>query len=96
MHFTHLFGGCRDSTELMTDFPPRTHEEHVRLAYEYRNLATEKERKAFHIQHGVRWSELVRLPYFDMVRMGIIDPMHNLLLGKHQHTNTCIIGLESH
>ncbi|KAF8523420.1 hypothetical protein JB92DRAFT_2705186, partial [Gautieria morchelliformis] len=30
---------------------------------------------------GMRWSEFVRLPYFDAVRMTIIDPMHNLLIG---------------
>lgn len=33
-------------------------------------------------EHATRWSELARLPYFHMVRMIVIDPMHNLLLGK--------------
>ncbi|KAG2365895.1 hypothetical protein BDR07DRAFT_1275829, partial [Suillus spraguei] len=32
-------------------------------------------------EHGARWTELARLPYFDLVRQTIIDPMHNLLLG---------------
>ncbi|KAI0749923.1 hypothetical protein C8Q80DRAFT_1120041 [Daedaleopsis nitida] len=32
-------------------------------------------------QHATRWSELCRLPYFDMCRMIVIDPMHNLFLG---------------
>ena len=35
----------------------------------------------FFSQHGVRWTELARLPYFDLVRHTIIDLMHNLLLG---------------
>lgn len=32
------------------------------------------------IQHeaGVRYSELLRLPYFDIVRFHLVDPMHNL------------------
>ena len=30
---------------------------------------------------GVKYSELVRLPYFDMVQNFLIDPMHNILMG---------------
>jgi len=30
---------------------------------------------------GVRWSELLRLPYFDMTCCVVVDPMHNLFLG---------------
>lgn len=35
--------------------------------------------------HGVRYSVLLQLPYFDIVRCHIIDPMHNLLLGTAKH-----------
>lgn len=59
----------------------RTHHETVRLAYEYLRLTNRKEREVFFKKFGVRWSEFVRLPYFDMIRMRVIDPMHNLLLG---------------
>ncbi|KZV81223.1 hypothetical protein EXIGLDRAFT_575436, partial [Exidia glandulosa HHB12029] len=38
-------------------------------------------RDAYFKKHGVRWFELARLPYFDPVRMSVIDPMHCLLLG---------------
>lgn len=31
--------------------------------------------------HATRYSELSRLPYFDLCRMIVIDPMHNLFLG---------------
>ncbi|EIW73973.1 hypothetical protein CONPUDRAFT_40430, partial [Coniophora puteana RWD-64-598 SS2] len=41
----------------------------------------ETERREFFERHGVRWTELARLPYFDLVRQSIIDPMHNLILG---------------
>ena len=40
---------------------------------------TEKERKESEV--GARYSCLLQLPYFDAVRMLIIDPMHNLFLG---------------
>lgn len=62
-------------------FPLRSHVENLRLATEYRNLRTDKERSDFHKEHGIRWSEFFRLPYFDAIQMGIIDPMHNVLLG---------------
>lgn len=32
-------------------------------------------------EHGCRYTELLRLPYYDCVRMSIIDPMHNLFEG---------------
>ena len=31
--------------------------------------------------NSVRYSALLILPYFDIVRMYVVDPMHNLLLG---------------
>ena len=31
-------------------------------------------------QYGVRYTELLRLPYFDVVEYHVVDPMHNLLL----------------
>ena len=34
---------------------------------------------------GCRYSILLDLPYFDPVRMTIIDPMHNLFLGTAKH-----------
>ena len=34
---------------------------------------------------GCRYSELLRLPYYDCIRFVIIDPMHNLLLGTAKH-----------
>lgn len=45
------------------------------------SFETEEERTAFFSKYGVRWSEFVRLTYFDCIRMTLIDPMHNLLLG---------------
>ncbi len=44
---------------------------------------TKGDRDAFCRNHGVRNSELLRLPYFNPIQMTIIDPMHNILLGKY-------------
>ncbi|EJD33438.1 hypothetical protein AURDEDRAFT_40184, partial [Auricularia subglabra TFB-10046 SS5] len=32
-------------------------------------------------KHGIRWTELARLPYWNPFRWLVIDPMHNLFLG---------------
>lgn len=51
-------------------------------AFEYRELPEEEQEDFFH-DHGQRWFAFARLPYFDPSRMFVIDPMHNLLLGKN-------------
>ena len=57
--------------------------EHKSLGKKWLNgCSTKKEREEIEFQHGVRYSELFRLPYFDPIRMHLIDPMHNLMLGK--------------
>lgn len=60
--------------------PPRSYEEHRQLALEWKSLEG-KERTEHFKQHGSRWAEIMRLPYYDCIRMTVIDPMHNLLLG---------------
>lgn len=63
------------------EFPPRTSEDHRRNCFKEHSLETDGERDDFFKKHGARWTELARLPYFDLVRCMIIDPMHNLFLG---------------
>ena len=42
---------------------------------------------------GCRYSILLELPYFDPVRMTIVDPMHNLFLGSAKHiTKDVLLG----
>lgn len=43
--------------------------------------------QAKHIERefGCRYSVLLELPYYDIVRMCVVDPMHNLLLGTAKH-----------
>ncbi|KAJ3536169.1 hypothetical protein NMY22_g6153 [Coprinellus aureogranulatus] len=62
-------------------FRARTDREHRMAGFEYASLTTDAGREAFVKDKAARWSEFARLPYFDLVRMIVIDPMHNLLLG---------------
>ncbi|KAF7358278.1 hypothetical protein MVEN_00876900 [Mycena venus] len=62
-------------------FPERTNKRHRELQKEYLKCTTKAARDAFVKQYATRWSELHRLPYFDICEMIVIDPMHNLFLG---------------
>ena len=62
-------------------FPHRTDKE-VRKAMNTCKKATNKtSAQVLSQKSGVKYSELVRLPYFDMVQNFLIDPMHNILMG---------------
>ena len=59
----------------------RTKLQHQNLCYDYLKCITRKDQKTIEQRHGIRYSCLIELPYFDCSRMCIVDPMHNLLLG---------------
>lgn len=59
--------------------------EHHLLATQHKHANTKQEKNKLISQYGVRYSVLLRLPYFDIIRMHVIDPMHNLLLGTAKH-----------
>ena len=55
--------------------------EHRRHVEEILAQPTQELRNAKESSYGTRYSELLRLPYFDCIRFIIVDPMHNLFLG---------------
>src|ERR1051326_6847959 len=54
---------------------------HRENAQAWRRCNSDASRSRFVKQIGIRWSELLRLPYFDPVRFVTVDPMHCLFLG---------------
>ena len=50
-------------------------------AYEQRHCKSDALQKRFTKNTGVRWLELLRLPYFDPIKFIVVDPMHCLFLG---------------
>ena len=67
--------------------------------WELRNITEHKEKALLTLQaptaaarssieqsHGVRYSELLNLPHFDIIRFHTVDPMHALFLGIAKHT----------
>lgn len=67
-----------DNTDV-TNWTRRTGEEHRRRAEEWKDAGS-KEREKLFIKHGVRYSELLRLPYWDPVLFTLVDSMHAFFL----------------
>lgn len=55
--------------------------EHQRKGMEWKHAETQVEHSKIEREHGVHYTELLRLPYFDTAHFSVIDPMHNILLG---------------
>ncbi len=73
---------------------PRSGEEHRRLAEEWKLLGTKARIRHF-ARYGIRWSELLRLPYFDMPTFTAIELSHNLLTNCAEHHLRSLWGMDS-
>ena len=71
----------------------RTNEEIRNSAQLYLDAADEKERNEAVHNSGIRWSELLRLPYFNPSCFVVVDAMHNLFLGLVQE-HFDILGIQ--
>ena len=64
-------------------------QKHYQCGLEAKNASTATERTEIEKSLGARYTELSRLPYFNVIRHHVVDPMHNLFLGLAKHvTNT--------
>ncbi|KNZ53440.1 hypothetical protein VP01_3238g3 [Puccinia sorghi] len=45
-------------------------------------------------RHGVRYSVLLKLPYFNLPENSVVEPMHNIFLGLLRHHGTEFFGLK--
>ncbi|EIW84798.1 hypothetical protein CONPUDRAFT_48474 [Coniophora puteana RWD-64-598 SS2] len=59
----------------------RTAEQHRLDAIRWAEAPSENARQVALKRRGARWSELLHLPYWDVVRYTVVDAMHNLFLG---------------
>ena len=67
------------------NWPKRDLASHRTEGMNWKHASTLKEREDIEHKHGVRFTELLRLPYFDTIRFAVVDPMHNILLGSAKH-----------
>ena len=71
----------------------RTNQECRDAADQYRNAQNEKTCTKTFDGTGMRWSELLRLPYFDISKCVVVDSMHNLFLGLLKEHFNGILGI---
>lgn len=78
-----------DSTGLKRDFSDcwdntlkkRTKESNLDYANQWKAACNDNQRKISVRKNGTRWSVFHELPYFDVIRFVVFDPMHNVWLG---------------
>lgn len=83
--FTGSVGSMDYSGFDRTSWPERTLESHRAAVAQIQSCLTKTQREKCESQTGYRYTELLRLPYFNPCRMLIVDPMHNLFLGTAKH-----------
>ena len=66
----------------------RTNNQHLHQVSKFKDICTATDQQNLEKKYGVRYSELWRLPYFNIVEYHVIDPMHNLLLGTGKYFMT--------
>ena len=71
-----------------TTWKMRTHDSHLQQVSMFRNAKTASDQQKCEKKFGVRYSDLLRLPYFNIVEYHVVDPMHNLLLGTANYLMT--------
>jgi hypothetical protein len=83
---THLCSYCLLTKDKITNFdskswPRRNTPDHRKWACNSRDAKSIKEKEEIFNDHGVRYSALLELQYWDIVSLHCVDSMHNLLLG---------------
>lgn len=80
----------QDSNESYSEFERdqwemRTNEHNRADMIKLQKCKSKAEQPQKELEIGCRYSVLLKLPYFDPVRMLLIDPMHNLFLGTAKY-----------
>lgn len=96
---THFCSCCHNILDDKDDIDtrtwvPRTLDTHYKNAQAWRDAPTLKEQERLFGAAGVRWSELLRLPYWDPTLYTAIDSMHCFYLGLFHHHVLNIWGMK--
>ena len=73
---------------------PRKLETHIAKAFAAKEAQTASAQLQIEQSYGVRYSVLLNLPYFDVIRYHVVDPMHALFLGIKVWKDLDIITLQ--
>jgi hypothetical protein len=64
------------------------------MADAWLNAPSKATRTRIFKETGIRWSELLRLPYWDPTRNIVVDAMHNLFLGLVRFHIRTVLGMQ--
>ncbi len=78
-----------------SNWPRCSAKEHRKASLRWRDASTESRRRTLFRDTGIRWSELLRLPYWDPTRYIVIDPMHCFYLGLFRRHVNDVWGMNS-
>ncbi|KAJ3530362.1 hypothetical protein NM688_g7722 [Phlebia brevispora] len=97
---THFCPFCLLTVDKIEDldwqnWPTHDSDRYLSIAKSWLEAETEEDRAAIYKVHGIRWSELLRLPYWDPTKFRTIDIMHNLYSGVLAHHIVSIWGISS-
>ena len=76
-------------------WPMRDVGEHCRSARRWRDAQTTEEQGALFKSHGIRWSPLLSLPYWDPILFTAIEPMHVFDAGLFQNHCRQVWGIDT-
>ncbi|TEB38598.1 hypothetical protein FA13DRAFT_1617409, partial [Coprinellus micaceus] len=80
--YCHVLQADINNIDMTTEpWRPKTTSWFREAAVKWRDAPTKAMKEKLYKQNGVRWSELLRLEYWNPLQNTVIDPMHNLFLG---------------
>ena len=90
MNLKHVFGSKPDFSGFTdcSTWEPRQLSTHYSKCMEAKHALTASSRTKIEKENGARYSELLRLPYYNVIRYHVIEPMHNLFVGIAKHTTS--------
>lgn len=88
-HSEHTCDTCDIPLEKLNDldiakYNRLSREAYLVVAKQWRDARSKAERDNVFSKHGIRWSELLRLPYWDATRFVVVEGVHALIIGLLQ------------
>ena len=75
-------------------WPGRRLHDHLEFAREWKNCENERDRGHLFRLHGIRWSALLELPYWNPILYTVLDSMHAAFLGLFQSHCRKVWGID--
>ena len=75
-------------------WPERAVHHHLQCARQWRDSKSERDRQHLFSLHGIRWSALLDLPYWNPILYTVVDSMHAAYLGLFRTHNRVVWGID--